>query len=156
MAEVHGTCDERFAGGPFDWLTPYTLLVAAGLVAGYALLGGAWLMMKTKDNLHGDARRWTGVSALAVTVLLAAVSVATLLIHPRVAARWGFDLSDGFALELADLLPLLPIPLLGLVGLGIVVVMSRIAGPSWERCWSFYPAIWGWRRASRPTSCPMP
>ncbi len=59
--------DDRFAGGQFDWFTPYTLLVAAGLVAGYALLGGAWLMMKTKDNLHGDARRWTRLAALAVT-----------------------------------------------------------------------------------------
>src|SRR6201995_5745165 len=32
----------RFAGGAFDWLSPYGLLVAAGLVAGYALLGAAW------------------------------------------------------------------------------------------------------------------
>ncbi|MDO9247883.1 MAG: cytochrome d ubiquinol oxidase subunit II, partial [Phenylobacterium sp.] len=31
--------DEAFAGGPWDWLTPYTVLVAAGIVAGYALLG---------------------------------------------------------------------------------------------------------------------
>lgn len=123
--------EDRFAGGPFDWFTPYTLLVAAGLVAGYALLGGAWLMMKTKDNLHGDAKRWTGIAALAVTALLAAVSVATLMIHPRVAERWGFDLSDGFALELADLLPLLPIPLMGLIGLAIVLVMSRKGSHRW-------------------------
>ena len=123
--------DDRFAGGQFDWLTPYTLLVAAGLVAGYALLGGAWLMMKTRDNLHGDAKRWTGVSALAVTGLLAAVSVATLLIHPRIAERWGFNLQDGFALELAKLLPLLPVPLLGLIGLGIVFVMSRKGSHRW-------------------------
>ena len=129
--------DDRFAGGQFDWLTPYTLLVAAGLVAGYALLGGAWLMMKTEDNLHGDARRWTSISALAVTGLLAAVSVATLAIHPRIAARWGFDLHDGFALELADLLPLLPIPLLGLIGLGIVFVMSGKG----SHCWPFVGAL---------------
>ena len=31
--------NQRFAGGPFDWLTPYTVLVALGLVAGYGLLG---------------------------------------------------------------------------------------------------------------------
>jgi cytochrome d ubiquinol oxidase subunit II len=123
--------DDRFAGGQFDWLTPYTLLVAAGLVAGYALLGGAWLMMKTKDNLHGDAKRWTSISALVVAGLLAAVSVATLLIHPRIAERWGFNLQDGFALELADLLPLLPIPLVGLIGLGIVFVMGRKGSHHW-------------------------
>ncbi|AQR62455.1 cytochrome d ubiquinol oxidase subunit II [Brevundimonas sp. LM2] len=123
--------EERFAGGQFDWLTPYTLLVAAGLVAGYALLGGAWLMMKTKDNLHGDAKRWTSVSAVIVTVLLAAVSLATLLIHPRIAARWGFDLKDGFALDWGVLMPLLPIPLLGLAGLALVFVMSRRGSHRW-------------------------
>jgi cytochrome bd ubiquinol oxidase subunit II len=123
--------DHRFAGAPFDWLTPYTLLVAAGLVAGYALLGGAWLMMRTKDNLHGDAKRWTGISAVIVTALLAAVSIATLMIHPLVAARWGFHLGDGFTLDWGTLLPLLPIPLLGLAGLALVFVMSRRGSHVW-------------------------
>ncbi|CAN5134537.1 cytochrome d ubiquinol oxidase subunit II [soil metagenome] len=123
--------DHRFAGGPFDWLTPYTLLVAAGLVAGYALLGGAWLMMKTKDNLHGDARKWTALSVAAVTLLLGAVSVATLAIHPRVAARWGFDLHDGFALNWSVLAPMLPIPLLGLAGLALMVMMARRGSHRW-------------------------
>ena len=100
-------------------------------MAGYALLGGAWLMMKTKDNLHGDARRWTRISAVLVTLLLAAVSVATLLIHPRVAARWGFDAGAGFAPDLSVLLPLVPIPLLGLAGLGLVWVMSRRGSHHW-------------------------
>jgi cytochrome d ubiquinol oxidase subunit II len=117
--------DDRFAGGPFDWLTPYTLLVAAGIVAGYALLGGAWLMMKTRDNLHGDAKRWTLISAAAVGGLLAAVSVATLFVHPRIALRWGFDLRDGLAVDWGTLAPLLAIPALGLAGLCIVAVMAR-------------------------------
>lgn len=116
--------NDRFAGGPFDWLTPYTLLVAAGIVAGYALLGGAWLMLKTKDNLHGDARRWTLISAALVAGLLTAVSAATLFVHPPIALRWGFDLNAGFGVDLAVLGPLLAIPLLGLVGL---VTLARSA-----------------------------
>lgn len=123
--------DDQFAGGTFDWLTPYTLLVAAGLVAGYALLGGAWLMMKTRDNLHGDAKRWTLIAGAAVAALLAAVSVATLYIHPRIANRWGFDLSDGFAVDWATLTPLLIIPALGLVGLAAVFVMARRGSHHW-------------------------
>ena len=122
---------DRFAGGTFDWFTPYTLLVAAGIVAGYALLGGAWLMMKTKANLHGDARRWTLFSAAAVSGLLAAVSVATLFVHPRIALRWGFDMGGGLSVDWATLAPLLAIPLLGLIGLGLVVVMARKGAHHW-------------------------
>jgi cytochrome d ubiquinol oxidase subunit II len=122
--------NDRFAGGPFDWLTPYTLLVSAGIVAGYALLGGAWLMMKTKDNLHGDARRWTLVSAAAVAVLLAAVSVATLAVHHRIGMRWGIDTAE---VQIAwDILaPRLAIPALGLAGLATIVVMARKGSHVW-------------------------
>ena len=111
-----------FAGGPFDWLTPYSLLVACGLVAGYALLGAGWLMLKTADEIHGDARRWARVAAIATAVLLAAVSLATLFLHPRVAARWG--LANG-GVDWVRLAPLTPIPLLGLVGLGVVAAGLR-------------------------------
>jgi cytochrome d ubiquinol oxidase subunit II len=108
---------QAFSGGPFDWLTPYSLLTAAGLVAGYALLGAGWLMIKTADDLHGRARRWAWIAAAAVAVLLAAVSVATLLVHAQIGARWG--LLHGH-LDVATLAPRLPIPLLGGAGLAIV------------------------------------
>ncbi|MFZ4607539.1 MAG: cytochrome d ubiquinol oxidase subunit II [Caulobacter sp.] len=108
--------DGQFAGQPFDWLTPYSLLVALGLVAGYALLGAGWLIWKTKDDLHGDARRWAAIAGGATAVLLAAVSLATLIVHPRIAARWGFE-NGHFTI---DMLPFLPIPILGAAGLLIV------------------------------------
>jgi len=117
--------DDRFAGGQFDWLTPYTLLVSVGLLAGYALLGSTWLMLKTKDDLHGDARRWTRRLAVITSLLLAVVAVATLVIHPRVAQRWGVDLTGGFGLDLGTLLPLLPVPLLGLIGVVMIVLSAR-------------------------------
>ena len=106
-----------FAGGPFDWLTPYSLLVAVGVVAGYALLGAGWLIWRTEGDLQAKARRWGGIAAAATAGLLAAVSLATLVVHPRIAARWGF--ADG-TFDLATLLPLLPIPLIGLAGLAVV------------------------------------
>ena len=112
----------RFAGGPFDWLTPYSLLVAAGLLAGYTLLGATWLVWRTEGELQARARRWTWISAAAVAALLAAVSLATLLIHSRVAVRWGFE---GGAFDVAKLLPLTPIPLLGLAGLAVVAFGLR-------------------------------
>ncbi|WP_334161768.1 cytochrome d ubiquinol oxidase subunit II [Phenylobacterium sp.] len=115
------TLDEagRFAGGRFDWLTPYTVLVAVGLVAGYALLGATWLIWKTEDELHGRARLWTWAAGATTAAMLAAVSVATLFVHPRIALRWGFD---GGALDIGRLLPLSAIPLLGAVGLAVLAV----------------------------------
>jgi cytochrome d ubiquinol oxidase subunit II len=113
---------EAFAGGPFDWLSGYSLLVACGLVAGYALLGAGWLMLKTEDPLHGDARRWALIAATATGVLLAAVSLLTPVIHPLVAQRWGLFADH---IELGRLASLSPIPLLGLIGLALAVAGVR-------------------------------
>ena len=109
--------DGLFVGGPFDWATPYALLTALGLMAGYALLGAGWLMIKTSDELHGRARRWARNAAVLTAALLAAVSLATLLVHPLVAARWGWT---GHGVELDRLARLAPIPLLGLAGMATV------------------------------------
>jgi cytochrome d ubiquinol oxidase subunit II len=106
-----------FAGGRFDWLTPYSLLTAAGVVAGYALLGAGWLMVKAEGRLHADARRWASIAAVAVALLLAAVSIATLVVHPYIGERWGFT---GRGFHLPTLAPLLAIPGLGAVGLAMV------------------------------------
>jgi cytochrome d ubiquinol oxidase subunit II len=114
--------ETAFAGGPFDWLTPYTLLVAAGVVAGYALLGAGWVILKSEDELHGYARRWAGIAAVLVALLLGAVSLATIFQHPQVAARWG--VGDG-AVDLARFLPRSAAPLLGLIGFGIVALGLR-------------------------------
>jgi cytochrome d ubiquinol oxidase subunit II len=116
---VHGVRlkDGLFVGGAFDWASPYACLTALGLVAGYALLGAGWLMIKTRDALHGDARRWARAAAVLVAVLLAAVSVATLAVEPHVAARWGWN---GSGFDLARLARLAPIPILGAAGLAIL------------------------------------
>jgi cytochrome d ubiquinol oxidase subunit II len=109
--------NNAFAGGPFDWATPYSALVAVGLVAGYALLGATWVIWRAEGQLHDDARRWATITATATAALLAAVSIATLIVHPRVASVWGFT-DEGFKADV--FLPHLPIPLLGAVGLAIV------------------------------------
>jgi len=113
----------QFAGGPLDWATPYSLAVALGLVAGYALLGSGWLMLKTEHGLHGLARRWAMRLTVGVGVVLAMVSVATLFVHPLVAIRWG--IGAHYAIDMRRFLPLLPIPLMGLVGLAMAFGGAR-------------------------------
>ena len=114
--------DGQFAGGAFDWATPYTALVALGLVAGYALLGAGWLVLKTEGALHELGRRWARRAAPAVALILAAVSLATLFAHPLVTARWG--IGPG-GVDVGRFAPLLPIPLLGAVGLAMAFAGAR-------------------------------
>jgi cytochrome bd ubiquinol oxidase subunit II len=40
----------RYVGGPLDWLTPFTVMTGLALVAGYALLGATWLLLKTEGE----------------------------------------------------------------------------------------------------------
>ena len=77
--------DGQFAGGPFDWLHPFPVLTGVGLVAGYALLGAGWLMLKGEGALRDWASErvfWLGLAVLAV-------------LGPAAAAAVGLDLSDG-------------------------------------------------------------
>src|SRR5262249_25204207 len=41
-----------FAGGPLDFLTPFSFLTGIALVFGYGLLGAGWLVLKTEDEIQ--------------------------------------------------------------------------------------------------------
>ena len=116
----------RFAGGTFDWLTPYCLIVAFGLVAGYALLGATWLVLRTQDDLHGDARRWAAFTGVVTALALVAVSISTLVVHHRIGLSWGVD-TDQLIVDWSKLVPRLAIPALGFVGL-LVLTWGLAAG----------------------------
>lgn len=77
-----------YAGGWFDWLTPFTLLTGAALVVGYGLLGASWLIFKTTGDLRERAYGLALPFAIGVLALIAAVSIWTPLIHPGIAQRW--------------------------------------------------------------------
>ncbi len=78
----------RFVGGAFDWLTPFCLLTAIGLVCGYALLGATWLLIKTDGMLQLWARRQAVWLTAGVLAAMAVVSLWTPFLDPRIAARW--------------------------------------------------------------------
>jgi cytochrome d ubiquinol oxidase subunit II len=80
--------DGKFAGGPFDWATPFALLCGLGLVAGYSLLGATWLIGKTEGAVQERARGQARVLLVVVLVFLAAVSLWTPLAFERIATRW--------------------------------------------------------------------
>src|SRR5690606_25479585 len=41
-----------YAGGWFDWLTPFSLFCGVALLVGYALLGCTWLIIKSSGDLQ--------------------------------------------------------------------------------------------------------
>lgn len=100
--------DGEFVGGPLDWLTPFSMLAAASLVAGYALLGAAWLVFKTKGELFERARAWVKQLALLVALAMGAVSLATLSVDPRVTDRWGLTMTS---IDWGNFIWLAPLPL---------------------------------------------
>ncbi len=78
----------QFAGGSIDWLRPFPIVCGFGLIAGYALLGSAWLMMKTGGEVAERARRHAKAALLLTLFFIAVVSVWTPLASERVAERW--------------------------------------------------------------------
>jgi cytochrome d ubiquinol oxidase subunit II len=81
----------------------FAAFIALALAAGYALLGATWLLMKMEGPLVRQAAHW-GWWALWLTGLgIAAVSIATPVVSPRIFAKW---------FSLPNLFVLMPVPLL--------------------------------------------
>lgn len=47
----------RYAGGPWDWLTAFSVMTAVALLCGYALLGNTWLFWRSRGALQGKGAR---------------------------------------------------------------------------------------------------
>src|SRR6185503_906535 len=77
--------DGAYAGGTFDWATPFALLCGLAIIAGYGLLGATWLVMKTEGPAAERARRQATTMLIVVLVFMAAVSIWTPLSQPRIA-----------------------------------------------------------------------
>ena len=95
-----------FAGGAFDWINAYSVMVGMALVFGYALLGATWLVMKTDDITQDWARKCAGYVLGYVGIFLVLVSISMPMMNNHVKALW-FGLPNTFYL--------LPIPLTTLV-----------------------------------------
>jgi cytochrome d ubiquinol oxidase subunit II len=92
-----------YAGGWFDWLTPFSLLTGVALVIGYALLGATWLIIKTEGPLQERMYGLAWPLSLGVVGMIVIVSVWTPLLDAAIAERW---------FSWPNLLLLSPVPLL--------------------------------------------
>jgi cytochrome d ubiquinol oxidase subunit II len=96
---IHGVpvVDGAYAAGPFYWATPFSLMCGLALVAGYALLGATFLIMKTEGAVAVRARAQAKIILVIVLAFMAAVSLWTPSAEPRIAARW-FSLPNFYFL----------------------------------------------------------
>ena len=87
---VHGVrvVDGQYAGGPFDWLKPFSLMTGLALVAGYALLGATWLIAKSIGRLHDWAQRTAIRLIVVVIAFMALVSLWVPFLSDEIATRW--------------------------------------------------------------------
>jgi cytochrome d ubiquinol oxidase subunit II len=108
--EVDG---RNFSGGPFDWLSAFSVMTGMALVFGYALLGSTWLIMKTDDTTQAWARQCATYVLAIVAIFMGLVSLSMPFLNEDVRNLW-FSLPNFFML--------LPMPLLSA---GIVVLLWR-------------------------------
>ncbi len=95
--------NRAYAGGPLDWISPFSLFTGAGLVVAYALLGSTWLIMKTDGLLQRRAYAITRKLVWLLLAVIAAISVWTPLLDAAIASRW---------FSLPNLFWFVPVPLL--------------------------------------------
>jgi cytochrome bd ubiquinol oxidase subunit II len=100
--------------------------IAVLLPAAYVLLGAAWLIMKTEDQLQRHAVRWAKLAWPPVVLGMGLISLATPLVSATVRERW---------FSMPEFIALLPIPLItlaALVGARAVLNSPRVLG---RACW---------------------
>ncbi len=118
--EIEG---RSYAGGWFDWLTPFSLFTGLALVLGYGLLGAGWLVMKTTGALQQKNFVIMRPLALATLAAIAAVSLWTPLLNGEIAERW---------FSWPNIVYLSPVPLLvaaGAAGLYRAIQLKRQVQP---------------------------
>jgi cytochrome d ubiquinol oxidase subunit II len=79
---------EHFAGGPFDWLNPFSVMVGIALIPGYIMLASAYLIIKTTGPVQERAYKQAFGSSMAVLGFMAVVTIWTPFHYPLVWTNW--------------------------------------------------------------------
>ncbi len=80
--------NRAYAGGWFDWLTPFSLLTGFAVATGYGLLGATWCNMKLEGRVQTHMRQLARPLSFATLAFLGLVSLFTPLQDAVYAERW--------------------------------------------------------------------
>jgi cytochrome d ubiquinol oxidase subunit II len=95
--------NEAYAGGPLDWISPFSIFTGLGLLVTYALLGSTWLIMKTSGDLQAICYKLSRHISFFLFATIIIISIWTPLMDSHIAERW---------FSLPNFLWLSPVPLL--------------------------------------------
>jgi cytochrome d ubiquinol oxidase subunit II len=78
----------QYAGGWWDWLTPFSVVTGIAVLVGYALLGATWLNLKTTGSIQKQSRRIALLAGIATLALIGVVSIWTPFLDRVYFERW--------------------------------------------------------------------
>jgi cytochrome d ubiquinol oxidase subunit II len=105
----------------------FSILIGACFLAGYALIGACWLILKTEGALQLQAIKWAHIALWGTALGAAAVSIATPLISARIFEKW---------FSFPNILLLAPIPLItGILFLGMEFLLRHMPRKNDTYCW---------------------
>jgi cytochrome d ubiquinol oxidase subunit II len=89
---------DEFVGGPFDWLTPFSVLFGVTSLTGYAVYGAGWLHLKGEGRTRLFAERSLRWITPAFLLLSSATCFAAYHIQPQLAGVWSHHVAPLIAL----------------------------------------------------------
>jgi len=107
----------------------FSILTAVCLTAAYAFIGACWLMIKTEHVLQQKAVAWARRGLWGVVGGLAAVSMASPVVSPRIFEKW-FAVPEIFFLA--------PLPVFSALLLGVLYLSLKNLPDAQDR-WTWIP-----------------
>ncbi|MFB3925433.1 MAG: cytochrome d ubiquinol oxidase subunit II [Syntrophales bacterium] len=78
----------RFAGDIWDWLNPFSALVAFGLLCAYTTLGANYLILKTEGNIQKKNYRHAATASVLTFAVGAVIELWIMVRYPSIANKW--------------------------------------------------------------------
>jgi cytochrome d ubiquinol oxidase subunit II len=91
-----GITEAGYQGNVWGWLTPFSALVALGVVTGYTLLGATYLMIKTEGTIRRISIVQSYGAAVMELVILITVVILASRFNPYFAARWADNVTGNY------------------------------------------------------------
>ena len=105
----------------------FASLTAVFLTVGYSFIGACWLILKTDGALQEKAVEWAKGGIFGLMLGIAAVSIATPLVSPRIFEKW---------FTFPEFLLLLPLPLMSGALIGLLwLLLRRLPAPGDRYAW---------------------